>query len=157
MKSSDVVSVGLRWGVAMIFLVSCIDKIDHPDRFLSAVYAYEMLGERTGLLVASVLPWVELVLATTMFVGVYVNGSFFVSLLLLLTFVGAQLFAIQRGLEISCSCFTLTKGANLTSPDMISYGTASRTAFFAIMAGVGFIRHFRSGDRGGIPNRKGRR
>ena len=50
----------VRLGLGFMFILSSVPKIRQPYAFLGSVYGYELVGAKVGVLVAMVLPWVEL-------------------------------------------------------------------------------------------------
>jgi uncharacterized membrane protein YphA (DoxX/SURF4 family) len=89
-----------------VFIYASVDKILHPAAFGEAVYNYKILPDALINLTAIILPWLELVLGLFLIVGLWLPGATFLCILLLLTFLGALLFNIARGLNIYCGCFS---------------------------------------------------
>ena len=112
-----------------VFVLASIDKILHPAAFAEAVYNYQILPDYLINLTALVLPWIEFVLGVILIVGIWMPGVVLLSNLLLLTFMGALVFNLSRGLDIHCGCF-LTE----TSEDPISFWTIMRDGVFLIPA-----------------------
>ena len=96
----------VRLILGIIFVLASIDKILHPAAFAEAVYNYKILPDALINLTAIILPWMELVLGLFLIVGLWLPGATFLCILLLLTFLGALLFNIARGLNIYCGCFS---------------------------------------------------
>ncbi len=96
----------VRIGLGCMFLYSSLPKIRQPYDFLSSVYKYELVGPKLGLLIAMVLPWVELFVGVCLLGSIFVGGALLVSVALgaIFTFVVGS--AMYRGLEISCGCFS---------------------------------------------------
>ncbi|HUV49903.1 MAG TPA: MauE/DoxX family redox-associated membrane protein [Anaerolineae bacterium] len=88
-----------------VFIYACFDKILHPAAFSKAVYNYQILPDVLINLTAIVLPWLELVLGVILIIGIWMPGAVVMSNLLLTTLIGALLFNLARGLDISCGCF----------------------------------------------------
>jgi putative oxidoreductase len=96
----------LRIGLGIMFLWSSLFKIRQPYDFLHAVYAYEIVGRQMGVLVAAVLPWVELFVGIALISGVCATGA-----MLLCAGMGAMFtfvisWAVYYDLGISCGCFS---------------------------------------------------
>lgn len=96
----------LRLALGFVFLASGTAKILHPYAFLQDVYACELVGADVGLIVAAVLPWLEMTLAACLLLGLSLRGALYASTLLLFSFVIAQASVLVRGLEIGCGCFS---------------------------------------------------
>ena len=122
----------VRLGLGAMFIVSSLPKIRLPYDFLSNVYGFELVGPKLGVLVAMVLPWLEL------FVGVCLVGGFFVSGALLasagmgvlFTFVLAS--ALYRRLDITCGCFSTG------SAGKVSYVTLIRAIVITVLSALAY-------------------
>jgi len=124
----------VRVVLGCVFVYSGLVKIQHPYDFLSNLYAYELTGPRTGILVAVVLPWLEVMLGICLVSGLLAGGAMLSSAILLAGFCLVQASAIHRGLEISCGCF-----GSASDDSAIGYGTLVRTALMALAAGAGLM------------------
>jgi putative oxidoreductase len=129
----NVVSREFEWCARLviggIFLWSAAAHLANPYYLLSTVYQYELTSASVGALVASVLPFLELLLAACLLSGACVRGTWLLSSLLLLLFVGVQTSALMRDLRISCGCF----GPEISQPvSLTSVGFTSALAVLAI-------------------------
>jgi putative oxidoreductase len=117
-----------RLGLGFLFIVSSIPKIRQPYTFLGSVYGYELVGAKVGVLVAMVLPWVELFTGVCLVGGVFVGGALLASLGMgvLFTFVLAS--ASWRQLDISCGCFSSSAAGK------ISYLTLIRAVVITLLS-----------------------
>jgi len=95
-----------------VFIYASIDKILHPAAFAEAVYNYQVLPDGFINLVAIVLPWLEFFLGTFLIIGFWMPGTAIISNLLLMTFMGALVFNLSRGLDIHCGCFSTSPTDN---------------------------------------------
>ena len=105
-KQDGLFALCARIILGAVFIYASIDKILHPAAFAEAVYNYKILPDALINLTAIILPWMELVLGLFLIVGLWLPGATFLCILLLLTFLGALLFNITRGLNIYCGCFS---------------------------------------------------
>ncbi len=105
--SSSYVAFALRLLLGLTFVFASVDKISDPAAFAGAVANYKLIAEPWTMLVATVLPWIELLCGLGVLLGVYVRGSSVLLFFLLSFFTLAVLTGIIRGLDISCGCFTL--------------------------------------------------
>jgi putative oxidoreductase len=96
----------LRIGLGIMFLWSALFKIRQPYDFLHAVYAYEIVGRQMGVLIAVLLPWLELIVGVALITGLFAAGAMLVCTGMggLFTFVIS--WAIYHDLGISCGCFS---------------------------------------------------
>ena len=124
----------LRGVIGIVFIVAGMPKLLHPHDFLNGVFAYELVGPKTGLLVAVLLPSFELVTGVCLLGGILSSGSSLAALLMSLLFVYVQSVAIYSELDISCSCFgsVLDLEANT-----INYTTLMRAV--ALLCGSGVL------------------
>ena len=95
----------IRLSLGTILLWSGIAKVRQPYDFLAAVYAFEMVGRTAGVMLAAILPWLEIIVACCLLGGILTSGATFLSTVLGGTFTCAIATAFHRGLEISCGCF----------------------------------------------------
>lgn len=104
------------WGrllLGAIFILASVDKILHPAAFAKIIYNYQIVPDEAVNLTAIMLPWIELLLGLLLMLGLWIPGAVVLSNLLLLTFFGAILFNVARGLDINCGCFSTS--SELTS------------------------------------------
>ncbi|HSZ54756.1 MAG TPA: MauE/DoxX family redox-associated membrane protein [Tepidisphaeraceae bacterium] len=95
----------LRLSLGALLLYGGLAKFKSPYEFLAAVNAYAMTTPATSLLIAAVLPWLEMVLGVCLIGGVLVQGAMFLTVLLFALFTVATSSAWLRGLPIDCGCF----------------------------------------------------
>ena len=117
----------VRLGLGVMFIASSLPKIRLPYAFLSDVYGYELVGPKMGVLVAMVLPWLELLVGVCLVGGIFVGGALLASsgLGMMFTFVLAS--ALYRRLDISCGCFSSAAGK-------ISYLTLIRAILITVLS-----------------------
>jgi uncharacterized membrane protein YphA (DoxX/SURF4 family) len=126
-------ALAVRIGLGCMFLYSSLQKIRQPYDFLSSVYKYELVGPKLGLLIAMVLPWVELFVGVCLLGGIFVGGALLVSIGMgaLFTFVIGS--AIYRGLNISCGCFSAS------TVEQIGYSTLIRASMIMLLSMVAYV------------------
>ena len=103
-----------RLTLAIIFFYAGIEKIISPGDFAVAIYNYKLLPDGTINLLAIFLPWLEVLIAISLVVGICIRGAALISALLFLTFATALAINLVRGLDISCGCFGASSG-NISS------------------------------------------
>ena len=101
-------TLSARFILGGVFVYASFDKILHPAAFAEAVYNYQILPDGLINLTAIVLPCLELVLGIFLIINFWMPGTVLMSNLLLMTFIGALLFNMARGLNINCGCFSTT-------------------------------------------------
>lgn len=127
-----------RMLVGGIFVWSGASHLANPYYFLSTVYQFELTNAPLGAAIASFLPFLELVLAVCLLGNICPRPAWFVTSLLLLSFVAVQSSALARGLRISCGCF----GPEINRPiDGMSISFTAALAVLSILATIS-IRRF---------------
>jgi uncharacterized membrane protein YphA (DoxX/SURF4 family) len=104
--SNDIVVLLARLVLGFTFLVASVDKLAEPNIFATSIMNYKLVSLTTALVLATVLPWVELLCALALLFGISVRGSSLLVGVMLLVFTAAVSSALVRGLDISCGCFT---------------------------------------------------
>ncbi|MBN2645091.1 MAG: DoxX family membrane protein [Desulfuromonadaceae bacterium] len=103
-----------RLAVAGLFLASGLLKVVDLDGFQLAISRYQLLPAPGPLLVAMVLPWLEIYTALLLLHGKGVRVATAISFLLSLVFSVVLASALLRGLSIDCGCFG-SEGGRLSS------------------------------------------
>jgi uncharacterized membrane protein YphA (DoxX/SURF4 family) len=122
----------VRLSLGCIFLYSSIAKMRQPYDFLSDVYGFEMSGPKLGMLLAMVLPWLELFVGICLIGGIFVSGALLASIAMGAMFTFAISSALYRGLNITCGCFGSSSG-------VISYLTLVRSGLILVAAVVAYL------------------
>jgi uncharacterized membrane protein YphA (DoxX/SURF4 family) len=132
-RPTEWLALVVRLAIGGIFIASSIPKLRQPYDFLANVYSYELAGPQLGLVVAMVLPWLELVVGICLVGGIFVTGALLASIGMCAMFSFVLASALWRGLEISCGCF------NPSNTNTIGYWTAVRAATLLLVSAVGYI------------------
>lgn len=122
----------LSWGqpvLGLVFIAASLPKLSFPLEFLSGIYGYELLGPEAGVIVAMVLPWLELIVGAFLILDILALEALLLTIALLLLFIGVQGYALAAGLNIGCSCFGSAAGE---SP--IDWVSISRTSGLFVVA-----------------------
>ncbi|MDX2200193.1 MAG: DoxX family membrane protein [Phycisphaerae bacterium] len=92
--------------VAAVFLYAAYLKIfsEKPDTFAREIAAYKLAPLQVTHLMALGLPWLELICAAALVVGLWVREARLWLLLMLVGFTPAKVYALVSGLKISCGC-----------------------------------------------------
>lgn len=121
--------IGARVVLGAVFVYASFDKILHPAVFAEGVYYYQILPDSLINLTAVILPWLELLLGIMLITGFWIPGASALSTLLLTIFMGAIVFNLARGLDISCGCFSTS-----ASEGSMSVLTILRDTVFLLLA-----------------------
>ncbi len=97
----------LRILIGSIFIASSVGKLLAPyQNFLYMVQAYELLPSWAEVLVAQVLPWMEIMIGVFLVAGLWTSWALRGAVLLFGIFVVVLGQALLRGLPLeSCGCF----------------------------------------------------
>ena len=95
-----------RMFIGLLFIVSSLDKIVDPAAFARSVADYGLLPFWMPAIIATILPWVELLCGFAVLFGIFLRGSSLLLSAMLVVFTLAVISALLRGLDISCGCFT---------------------------------------------------
>jgi uncharacterized membrane protein YphA (DoxX/SURF4 family) len=104
--SNDYVAITARIFIGFLFVFASVDKVADPGAFSASIMNYKLLSPMLASLIATVLPWAELLSGFAIIVGVFQRGSALLLTSLLVIFTVAVLSALLRGLDITCGCFT---------------------------------------------------
>jgi len=115
-----------------VFIYSSLPKVYHPYTFLGPVYAYQLVGPKMGVLVAMVLPWLELLVGICLVGGVFVGGALLVSTSMGLLFAAVLASALHHHLGISCGCF------GSSSTDKINHLTLIRALILTLLSAAAY-------------------
>ena len=99
-------TVRTQFVLAAVFVVAAIPKIADPPGFAHQVHNYQLTPQIAVNALALVLPWLELIVGLTLFLGVWRRTAAGVAAILLLMFMGALGINLARKHPIDCSCFS---------------------------------------------------
>lgn len=89
-----------------LFIIASLDKIIDPNAFATSILNYRVIGESLSMLVATILPWLELICGLGLVFGFYARANAGIITTLLICFIILIVSALVRGLDISCGCFS---------------------------------------------------
>jgi hypothetical protein len=96
---------GCQLVIGVVFAWAALAKIGDVRAFAVDVHNFRIVPIAVENLVALTLPWIELVAAMSLVLGVRARSGAIVSLALLVAFTLAVAAALARGLDIECGCF----------------------------------------------------
>lgn len=138
--------------VSGMLLVSSYSHIFHSYQFLESVLQFQILHGWQAVVVASVLPGLQLALGASLaFVPPLRRYAYAICIPMFVIFLGFQISALVRGLEISCGCF----GVNGPKIGWNSISIAALGLLLSIFGWIGL--HQRGGGHATqvLPNRSG--
>jgi uncharacterized membrane protein YphA (DoxX/SURF4 family) len=95
----------LRLVLAWVFIQAGLPKIQDPLAFATAIDGYRIVSGPATLWVATILPWMEVVIGIGLLIPWIRRASGITMGLLLSVFIALHISAWARGLDISCGCF----------------------------------------------------
>src|SRR5262249_38794262 len=95
-----------RWISAVVFLVAGGAKVTDLDGFAGEVALHSGLPYSTGIVVAAVLPWLELICGACLLAGYAVREAAFLLVILLILLLVYSLLHLN---EPDCACFVFPK------------------------------------------------
>ncbi|MEK7670843.1 MAG: MauE/DoxX family redox-associated membrane protein, partial [Bacteroidota bacterium] len=75
-----------RLFVGFIFVLASINKIADPNAFAVSIANYKIIEPPLTLLIATVLPWTELLCGLCLLFGIMMRGSSFLATIMLIVF-----------------------------------------------------------------------
>ena len=130
----------LRLALGSLFIWASIDKIAHPAYFARAIDNYHILPAVLIPPFAAILPFVELLAGSFLFLGLFSKENSLIITVLLLIFFIALSTSLARGIDASCGCFKSAGG------DPISLFHIFRDLSF--LAASSLVLFFESGKLG---------
>jgi len=103
---SDTLTFVARVTIGLVFVVASLEKIVSPQAFAVSVANYKLLPDVMIPFVATILPWMVLLVGLALLFGIMQRGASLLSGIMLVAFLAAVASALLRGLDISCGCFT---------------------------------------------------
>lgn len=108
--NNDYLCLAARLVLGFVFIVAAVDKAADPNAFAVSIANYKIVGPTVGLVVATVLPWIELLCGVFLIFGIMPRGSSLLVVAMLVVFTAGVVSGIVRGLDIACGCFTQDPG-----------------------------------------------
>jgi len=108
----------LRVALGAVFLYACASKLFHPAEFADMVMGYRIVPSEFLTLVATVLPWLELLIGLGLVFGLLSAGCAAWATLMSSVFLVAKVSVIFRGLDVSCGCFSVNGGSSISWADI---------------------------------------
>lgn len=102
--------LAIRLVLGVVFIWAAVHKIAYPADFAKDIYNYRMLPSTFINFMALTLPWLEIICGVLIILGIFTRGSALLIGFMLFIFIIAISFALVRGLDISCGCFSSGAG-----------------------------------------------
>jgi len=135
--------VGVRVLLGLVLVWAGSSKLLETSSFATDVARYQIMPDGLAIVVASVLPMIEVGLGLCLLSGTCVLPAMLTITGLLLAFLVAQISVLWRGLTISCGCFGSDSPVGAMS--VVRTGSLLFSAIFACSVLV-FIQRKRRGN-----------
>jgi uncharacterized membrane protein YphA (DoxX/SURF4 family) len=110
----------IRLALGGVFVWTGLEKIQKPYDFLGAVYNYELVSPSVGLLIATILPWLEVCVGASLIMRVMPRGAAILAVALFAVFTVALASSTGDGLAISCGCGLGSPALEVTGPGKVA-------------------------------------
>jgi len=91
--------------IGVLFAVASLSKIGDLPAFAAQVHNFRLTPVWSENLIAMTLPWVELVAALSLILGIRPRAGALVVTVLIAAFTAGVALAMARGLDFECGCF----------------------------------------------------
>jgi uncharacterized membrane protein YphA (DoxX/SURF4 family) len=132
--------LALRWILGATFIYASYSKIVSPSEFAKIIYGYGLFPPVLINLIAIIVPFLELVIALALILGIYPRSAALVVNVLLVGFIIIISINLIRGHEFNCGCFAFR---NSDSQISTSSTILRDIVFLALGMQVFFYRHSR--------------
>ncbi len=94
----------LRIYLALVFILSGLDKINDLHAFADSIENYKILPIYVINIMAIIIPWVEVISGGFLLLGIFVKENSLIIFSLLTIFTIAIIIVVLKGLNIECGC-----------------------------------------------------
>jgi uncharacterized membrane protein YphA (DoxX/SURF4 family) len=99
--------------IGLLFAAAALAKLGDLHSFAEEIHNFKMLPVAIENIVAMTLPWIELVAALALILGVRARSGSLVAACMMAVFIVAVAVAMARGLDIECGCFGTADGTRV--------------------------------------------
>jgi uncharacterized membrane protein YphA (DoxX/SURF4 family) len=129
--------------IGVLFALAALAKLGNLQGFALQLHNFRIVPIPLENLFALSLPWIELVAALALVLGIQARGAAYVATGLMAIFTLAVVAALVRGLDIECGCFGTADGSR------VGLVKVAQNLGMLALAAVGSLRREGSGARGG--------
>ena len=134
-NSLDIITLP-RIILGIVFIIASYHKILDPVSFSANIHNFHLTPANVENFAALVLPWLELILGMLLIFGVFLEGSFSLTIGLYIFFIFILTQAFFRGIDVHCGCFKTE--ANSGSTDL-KMSLLKRIGEDILLLGMAFI------------------
>lgn len=95
----------LRWGLAVLYLISGVLKLADPAAFAESLDHYQLVPSTLAYALSLYVPWMEVFAASALLVRRWQLAGWLLAILLGIGFSIFVTSAWIRGIDVSCGCF----------------------------------------------------
>jgi len=103
----------IRLYVALVFILSGLDKINDLSTFSNAIENYKLLPIGLVNIFAIIIPWIEVIAGAMLLMGIFIKENSLIIFSMLSVFTLAIFFALLKGLNIDCGCQGTSQGQQI--------------------------------------------
>jgi putative oxidoreductase len=118
-KKASKIEFLIRLVLGITFIAASIHKIMDPAGFAKIIYGYALFPDFSINLLASMVPFIELIAGTSIIVGVYQRSALILINLLLSGFIIIIGFNLFRGHQFDCGCFSFSGTNSMASASFL--------------------------------------
>jgi len=93
-----------RLYIALVFILSGLDKINDLSSFAQSIENYRILSISLINILAIIIPWLEVIAGALLLLGIFIKENSLIIFTLLIIFTVAIFTAVLRNLDIDCGC-----------------------------------------------------
>lgn len=98
-----------RLAIAALFLLAAYQKLFAPEfgpqKFAMAIHSFKILPDHLVLLATAAIPWMEVICAVLLIVGLWTRAAGWLLVAMLVVFTAAVASVILRHMSVTCGCF----------------------------------------------------
>ena len=95
----------IRVSLGIVFIIASVSKLPAQSQFVNEVAGYGLLPHPLAWVYGMALPWVELAAGCSLILGVFTALALVSSMLMTVSFLIANIYALYQGVSDSCGCF----------------------------------------------------
>ena len=99
--------------IGLVFAAAALGKLGDLDSFAKQIHNFRLVPVAIENLVAIFLPWVELLAALALILGVRARAGALLTAAMMAVFTVAVSQAVLRGLDFECGCFGTADGSRI--------------------------------------------
>lgn len=95
----------LQVSIGLFFVTSGSLHLGNQFNFMEAVGNYRIVSGSMAVVLAEVLPFLQITCGVSLVCGLFARGGNILTLLMCIAFCLAQISVLSRGLNVDCGCF----------------------------------------------------